>query len=218
MASLKEQHLNDAQILWDYHQLHHEPAPTDVAIGLGSHDLGVAIHAADLYHQGRFPLIVFSGANAPTTVDRFPDGEAVHYTREAIARGVPADHIRTETRATNTGENIRFTRDLLAAEGNHPQSATLITRPYQQRRAYATARQLWPDIEVIGSAQALDFRSYLHEIGDYTKVLNMLVGDTQRIWVYAECGFAIPQEVPTDVRRAYDRLRAAGFDRRLLTD
>lgn len=38
------------------------------------------------------------------------------------------------------------------------------------------------------------------------------VGDTQRIWLYAERGFAIPQEVPTDVRRAYDRLRAAGFD------
>lgn len=131
---------------------------------------------------------------------------------------MPASHIRTETRATNTGENIRFTRDLLAAEGIHPQSATLITRPYQQRRAYATAHKLWPDIEVRGSSQPLDFRTYLDEIGDHMKVLNMLVGDTQRIWVYAERGFAIPQEVPTDVWRAYDRLRAAGFDRRLIND
>ncbi len=218
MPSITEQHLDDAQILWDYYLLHHEPRPTDVAIGLGSHDLGVAIHAADLYHQGCFPLIVFSGANAPTTVERFPDGEAVHYARVAIARGVPASHTRTETRATNTAENISLTRDLLAGEGIHPQSATLITRPYQQRRAYATARKLWPELEVRGSAQPLDFRTYLDEIGDDTKVLNMLVGDTQRIWVYAERGFAIPQEVPTDVRRAYDQLRAAGFNRRLLTD
>jgi len=218
MPSITEQQLDDAQSLWDYHQLHHEPRRTDVAIGLGSHDLGVAIHAADLYQQGRFPLIVFTGANAPTTVDRFPDGEAVHYTREAIARGVPADHIRTEARATNTGENIRFTRDLLGAEGIHPRSATLITRPYQQRRAYATARKLWPGIDFTGSAQRLDFRTYLDEIGDYTKVLNMLVGDTQRIWVYADRGFAIPQDVPTHVRRAYDRLRTDGFTQRLLTE
>ena len=118
------------------------------------------------------------------------------YTREAIALGVPADRIRTETRATNTGENIRFTRDLLAAEGVHPRSATLVTRPYQQRRAYATARKLWPEIEVRGSAQPLTFRTYLGEIGDSAKVLNMLVGDTQRIWVYAERGFAFPRRCP----------------------
>ena len=109
----------------------HQPgcAATALAIGLGSHALGVAIHTTDLYDQGRFPLIVLSGANAPTTLDRFPDGEAVHYTREAIARGVPETQIRTETRATNTGEDIRFTRHLLAAEGIHPQSATLVTGP-----------------------------------------------------------------------------------------
>lgn len=216
MPEVTEQHLENAQILWDYHQLHHELRPTDVAIGLGSHDLGVAIHAADLYRQGWFPLIVFTGANAPTTVERFPDGEAVHYAREAIARGVPADRIRIEPKATNTGENITLTRDLLAAEGVRPGSATLITRPYQQRRAYATARKIWPELDIIASAQPLDFHTYLAEIGDQAKVLNMLVGDTQRIWVYAERGFAIPQDVPSKVHDSYTRLRAAGYTNRLI--
>jgi uncharacterized SAM-binding protein YcdF (DUF218 family) len=214
MPEVTAQHLDDAQILWEYHQLHHELRPTDVAIGLGSHDLGVAFHAADLYQQGWFPLIVFTGANAPTTIERFPDGEAVHYAREAIARGVPADRIRVEPKATNTGENITLAHELLAAEGIHPRSATLITRPYQQRRAYATARKLWPELDIIASAQPLDFHTYLAEIGDQAKVLNMLVGDTQRIWVYAERGFAIPQAVPTDVRGAYERLMSAGFTSR----
>jgi len=44
----------------------------------------------------------------------------------------------------------------------------------------------------------------------------MLVGDTQRIDVYAERGFSIPQRVPDDVRSAYTRLVAAGYTRRLL--
>jgi hypothetical protein len=73
----------DAQALWDYHQMHHVPRPTDVGIGLGSHDLGVADHTADLCHQGCFPLVVFTGANASTTVDVFPRGEAVHYAERA---------------------------------------------------------------------------------------------------------------------------------------
>lgn len=66
--------MNAARTLWDFHQMHHEPRRTDIAIGLGSHDLGGAEHTADLYHQGLFQQIVFTGANAPTTAEIFPVG------------------------------------------------------------------------------------------------------------------------------------------------
>ena len=69
----------DAQLIWDYHQMSHDPRPCDAGIGLGSHDLGVATLAADLYHAGLFPVLVFTGTNSPTTRERFPRGEAVHY-------------------------------------------------------------------------------------------------------------------------------------------
>jgi hypothetical protein len=36
-------------------------------------------------------VLVFSGGNSPTTAERFPRGEAVHYAEHAIARGVPRD-------------------------------------------------------------------------------------------------------------------------------
>lgn len=45
----------DAQRLWDFQQMGHEPRPCSVAVGLGSHDLGVADTTADLYHQGMAP-------------------------------------------------------------------------------------------------------------------------------------------------------------------
>lgn len=207
--------LADAQILWDYHQLNHELRPTDVGIGLGSHDLGVADHTADLYHRGMFPRIVFTGANAPTTVDLFPDGEAVHYTRRAVEVGVPAEAILIEPLATNTAENLTFTRLLLAEHGITPQSITLVSRPYQQRRAYATCRKQWPEVEVICSSRPQTFRDYLDAIADDDRVVNMLVGDTQRISLYAQRGFALPQDLPASVLRAYERLVAHGFTRRL---
>lgn len=209
--------MEDAQILWDYHQLHHEPRNTDVAIGLGSHDIGVAEHAAELWHEGRFPLIVFTGANAPTTVNVFPRGEAVHYAERAQDLGVPSEAIVTEIQATNTSENLALTRELLNSIGVHANSATLISRPYQQRRAYATARKIWPELDIACSARAQSLADYIESIGDAERVLSMLVGDTQRIWVYAERGFAIHQTVPEEVRTAYGRLVEGGYASRLIS-
>jgi hypothetical protein len=135
-----------------YHRLDDDLRPVDVAIGLGSHDPGVATYTADLYHQGVFPLVAFTGANAPTTVERFPRGEAVRYRDIAIGHAVPSAAILTETQATNTGENITFTRKLLAAQGITPKSVLVSSKPYQQRRAHATVRKLWPEVDVISSA------------------------------------------------------------------
>lgn len=210
--------MDDAQVLWDYHQMHHEARNTDIAIGLGSHDIGVAEHTADLYHQGRFPLIVFTGANAPTTLVVFPRGEAVHYAERAVELGVPDEAIVIEPRATNTGENFTLTRKLLDREGLRPTSATIISRPYQQRRAFATCQKLWPELEVVCSSRPQTLVDYIAAIGDERKVLSMLVGDTQRVWVYADKGFAVPQPMPDATRAAYRRLVAAGYTQRLLAE
>ncbi|MFD7161377.1 YdcF family protein [Kribbella sp. NPDC059898] len=217
VARIPAAHLAAAQILWDYHDLHHELRPVDVGIGLGSHDLGVATYTAQLYHRGLFPKILFTGANAPTTIERFPRGEAIHYTEHALELGVPADDIIIEPKATNTGENLELARAALAEQGLFPQTVMLISRPYQQRRAYATCRKLWPDVEPVCASQPLPLEHYVASIGDADRVLNMLVGDTQRIDVFAEKGFAIPQPVPADVRAAYASLVEAGYTRRLVT-
>lgn len=208
--------MDDAQILWDYHQMHHEPRNTDIAIGLGSHDIGVAEHAADLYHQGRFPLIVFTGANAPTTVEVFPLGEAVHYAERAEELGVPDTAIVLEEHARNTGENFTLTRALLERQAIHPKSATIISRPYQQRRAYATCLKLWPELDVVCSSRPQTLTDYIASIGDEDKVLTMLVGDTQRIWVYADQGFAAPQQVTSEAMGAFQRLVEAGYASRVI--
>jgi uncharacterized SAM-binding protein YcdF (DUF218 family) len=207
---------DDVETLWDYHDMHHKLRPVDVGIGLGSHDLGVAVHATDLYHRAYFPRIVFTGANAPTTVARFPRGEAVHYRDYAVIHGVPDEAILLEPSATNTSENLEYARQLLLDRGIQVASLILVSRPYQQRRAYATAKMVWPEVDVLCSSERLPLDKYVESVGDTEKVINMLVGDTQRITVYAESGFAIPQVVPAAVELAYQRLVSAGFTRRLV--
>lgn len=217
-AILPPEHRADIDILWDFNQMHHELRPVDLAVGLGSHDLGVATHTAELYHRGLFPKIVFTGANAPTTVERFPRGEAVHYREHALSLGVPDDVILVEPRATNTGDNIDFTRDLVREHDIDVTSIVIVSRPYQQRRGYAMSRLRWPEVDVICASQELPLDDYAAGIGDPDRVINMLVGDTQRIWVYADKGWAVPQDVPRPVKDAYDRLVAAGYTRRVLDE
>lgn len=214
--TIPDAHRADVERLWDYHHMHHEIRPVDVGIGLGSHDLGVAKIATSLYHQGMYPHLVFTGANAPTTIDTFPRGEAVHYREHAIAHGVPAEAILIDTEARNTGQNIENTRALLAAHGITARSVILMSRPYQQRRAYATCKKLWPEVDVICASHPLALDDYVASIGNTKKVIDMLVGDTQRIEKYAELGYAIPQDVPHDVRAAYARLVDAGYTSRLV--
>ena len=48
------------------------------------------------------------------------------------------------------------------------------------------------------------------------KVISIMVGDLQRIKVYAEKGFQIPQEIPAPVWDAFERLVALGYDQQLI--
>jgi uncharacterized SAM-binding protein YcdF (DUF218 family) len=209
--------IKDAQLIWDYHQMHHELRPVDVGIGLGSHDLGVATFAAQLYRQGLFPTLVFTGANSRTTAARFPRGEAVHYREHAITLGVPDSDVLVEPRATNTGQNIAFTRELLADEVASVESVLLISKPYMERRAFATCQKVWPEVEVICASEPIAFADYIDSIGDPGLVLDMLVGDLQRVIEYPVLGFAVEQDVPDDVQIAYERLIEAGYISRLMT-
>lgn len=46
---------SDVETLWAYHDTRHQPSPRDVGIALGSRDLDVPIHAAEMFRQGMFP-------------------------------------------------------------------------------------------------------------------------------------------------------------------
>jgi uncharacterized SAM-binding protein YcdF (DUF218 family) len=196
--------------------MRHPARPCSVAIGLGSHDLGVADTAVELYRRGLTPLLLFTGATSPTTRERMPRGEAVHYRERALELGVPETAVLVEPRARNTGENIRFSRELLAEAGVPVSSVLLISKPYEERRAYATARKLWPEVEIVSASTPMTYEEYINSIGDERLVIDMLVGALQRLVIYPEQGFMIRQPVPDDVMDAYQRLCRNGFTSRLL--
>ena len=208
------------EALWRYHQLGHELAPVDAILVLCSHDIRVAERGAQLFLDGFAPLLIFSGGLGGITRHIWNEPEADQFARIAVARGVPPAAILTENRSTNTGENIDFTRQLLAERGLDPQTFIVVQKPYMERRSYATFRKRWPEKSVLVTSPRVELDEYLqaytHESLTVDDVISIMVGDLQRIREYPARGFQIAQDIPADVWRAYEALVAAGYDRHLL--
>ena len=135
--------------------------------------------------------------------------------------GVPEDRLLIENRSTNTGENVLFTKRLLAERQLDPDTFIVVQKPYMERRSYATFRKVWPEKQVIVTSPQASLDAYLgectHRALSADDVVSIMVGDLQRIRLYGETGFQIPQEIPADVWAAYEALVALGYDKRLLS-
>jgi len=207
--------LVDAKKLWDYHHLNHTPKTSDCILVLGSHDLRVADRGAELYLQGWAPILIFSGGLGNVTKGIWKDPEADRFARIALDKGVPAEAIFIENQSTNTGENILFTQRLLEDKGLNPQTFLLVQKPYMERRSYATFKKHWPDKDLIVTSPQISFEDYPTEEISMEKVINIMVGDLQRIRIYPAKGFQIPQDIPDAIWAAYERLVAWGFNKHL---
>ena len=207
--------------VWRYHHMNHELQKSDVIVVLCSHDTIVAERGARLFLDGWAPLLVFTGGLGAITRHLWSDPEAERFARIAVGMGVPADRILIENRATNTGENVAFTRDLLALRGLDPGTFILVQKPYMERRTFATFQKVWPgkSVRVTSPQLSMDdyFARYSHQSLTVDDVISIMVGDLQRIREYPARGFQIPQDIPDEVWDAYDELVRAGYDRHLMT-
>ena len=89
--------------------------------------------------------------------------EADRFAQIAIEMGVPDQNILRENRSTNTGENVSFTRELLAEKKLEPHSFIVVQKPYMERRSYATFRKVWPEKKVIVTSPQVSFAEYLND-------------------------------------------------------
>jgi uncharacterized SAM-binding protein YcdF (DUF218 family) len=209
------------QTIWNYHLMHHPLQKAECILTLGSHDLRVAGHAADLYLEGWADYLIFSGGLGRLTEGMWERPEADVFAEVAIEKGVPEERIFLENKSTNTGENLRFTEQLMKREGLDFQKFIVVQKPYMERRAFATFKNHFPDKDCLISSPPLDYTSYCiasdPEI-NHERVIHLIVGDLQRIKVYAEKGFQIPQEVPDEVWKAYEILVDQGYTEHLIAE
>ena len=121
----------------------------------------IALHAAELFHQGYAPLLipsgchsildpVYRGARSPEKYRgrEFPT-EADFFSAILMEKGVPAENILPERQATFTYENAIYTRKLTDALGLTVRTALLSCQAYHARRALLYYQALFPETRIL---------------------------------------------------------------------
>jgi len=211
-----EKIIESAKILWDYHLLNQKLEKVDLILVLGSSDTRVATKGAELYLEGLAPLLLFSGGSGRNTIKEFTKSEAEVFADVARTMGVPEDDILLEGKSTNTGDNINFTKKLLLNKNVHPKKIIVVSKPYMERRVYAIIKKRWPEMDFIVTSPQISFEDYPTDSKPLNYLINAIVADIQRIKVYPEKGFQIPQDIPDEVWTAYQSLIKAGYTEHLI--
>lgn len=207
------------EVLWNYLRLDETPEKADVIVGFGCYDKTVAHRAAELYHQGYAPKVLFTGGLGRNTDGLFSMPEAVVFAREAMDRGVPEADILLEDKSTNTKENIEFTRALLEREHIPHRRILGVHKPYMERRIKAAMGVYWPELSFtvtsprVGLEEALAGAAALGMTRE--EVIATIVGDFQRIELYAQKGYQLPQVIPEEGWEAFHALVDMGYGSQL---
>ena len=211
--------LEPLQVIWDFLCLKEEPKKADVIVGFGNFNEDIPRRAAELYLQGYAPKILFTGGLGRNTVGLLPESEADRFARVAMGCGVPDEAIIREDRSTNTAENILFTRKLLE-DRNIPHDHILgVHQPFMERRITAAMGVYWPKQRFSVTSPQVTIHEYLEAAKGQgiteNASISVIVGDFQRMKLYADKGWQLPQEIPQAAWDAFDRLVELGYDKQL---
>ena len=212
-------HLAPLQVIWDYLCLHQEPKPADCIVGFGNFNDDIARRAAELYHQGFAPWVLFTGGLGRNTQGLLAEPEAAIFARVAMECGVPRERIILENRSANTAENIRFTRQLLQERGLPHRKILGVHQPFMERRITAAMGVYWPEAQFCVTSPLVSIPAYLQRASQQgltqEAAISVIVGDFQRMELYAQKGWQLPQQIPDAAWQAFDKLVAMGYDKQL---
>ena len=207
--------MENVQILWDFMHMDQPLEEADVIVGFGCYDEDIPRRCAELWHQGFAPWVCFSGGLGRNTDKLWSKGEAERFAAIAIAEGVPENRIILENKSTNSAENLLFTPKVLAEKGIKAEKIIAVHKPYMERRLWAAMQVYWPQVQAVYTSPQVSVEEHIAHaemIGMTRKgVIETIVGDFQRMGLYAEKGYQRAVEIPDAVRAAFDALVAEGY-------
>lgn len=145
---------------------------------------------------------------------KWTEPEAKVFKNVAVSLGVNRNRILLEPNATNTGENVKFSYEVLQHMNLLPKDKIILVQmPYMERRTYATFMKQWPgfcespDLQVMVTSPPIPMLNYPNtEVGSLRDVISAMMGCLYRIQSYPQKGFQIKQAVPDSVLQSYQKL------------
>jgi hypothetical protein len=211
MVAIKKEIIDAARLIWDYLKLDMPVSKSDGIVIFCSNDLRVAEYASSLYHDGYADWICPTGGTGRLTYDLFHKPEALAFLDVLVNNGVPTDAIFPEIRATNSAENVFYSRELITSRGLPHGKLIILQKPYVERRTLATVTWYWPGQVFTVSSPPLTFDNYPFPGFTQAELIHVLAGEFQRMRLYADRGWQSPQTVPETAMAANKTLTDAGY-------
>ena len=212
--------LEPLQVIWDYLRLGQPLVKADCIVGFGNFNTDIARRAAELYLAGWAPKVLFTGGLGRNTEGILPEPEAVRFAKVAAACGVPETDILLESHSANTKENILFTRETLEKQQIPHDRILGVHQPFMERRIAAAMGVYWPEVHFSVTSPQVTIPEYLERakqqgISENASV-SVIVGDFQRMDIYAKLGYQLPQQIPDGAWEAFHALVKMGYDQQLV--
>lgn len=210
---------NALSIIWDYLRYPSELKKADCIVGFGNYNCDIALRAAELLREGYADKILFSGGLGRNTLGLQSMTEADRFAQAAIGDGISPEKILIENCSANTAENIAFARRLLEENGIFAGSLIIVHQPFMERRIKAAFDVYWPDVEIMTTSYETDIDTFFEHAVKYgvteKMVVEEIVGDFQRMELYADKGWQSRQEIPQSAWDAFNELVKMGYDGQL---
>jgi uncharacterized SAM-binding protein YcdF (DUF218 family) len=192
--------MNDIETLFHYLVVRDELRHADLIFGFGVYDARVPDHCAELYSAGFAPLILFSGGYGRGS-GPLSQPEALYFRERALKKGVPSSAIMTESRSTNTLENVLFSRELLHRTNTRMDSVILVAQPHRQRRVWYTCTRWIPETICINNPPYTLLENEITRMGGIDALLSSLLGEAKRIATYGLKGDITTEPEPLQMRK-----------------
>lgn len=208
------------QILWDYMHMNHTLKKADAILVLGCSDLSVVDVGVEIYKKGYADKMIFSGGLGKDTSKIWDEPEANKFAKLAITKDIPEENILIENRSTNTGENFRFTKKIIEENNLNIKNLIIVHKPYDEKRAYAAFKNWMPEYEAVVTSMNISCEEYnkMALQNNLPNWVELMVGDVQRMKVFAQKGWQIEVDIPEEVWNAYEEMVKRGYDKYVYHD
>ncbi|MDX2191317.1 MAG: YdcF family protein [Bacteroidota bacterium] len=179
----------------------------DVIIGFGHFDPKIPQTCAELFQKGFATYIIFTGGvGAGSTGISQP--EALFFKDKLLQKipGFPIEKLILETDSTNTGENIRNTKEVLnnikppLSFGKDFKKVILVANAYRQLRVCYTFKMYYPDIQIINYPPQTSYNQEKQLFESVNESLDDHInGELLRIQTYPSKGFMAACEIPLEL-------------------
>ena len=208
--------INSAKNIWDFLKINQDLTKSDLILVLGNSDIRTVDKAVELYKKNYANKIIITGGLGRISSNLFDKPEAVVFKNIAVQKGVKDLDIEIESNSTNTFDNFRFTKKMIDESKVSVKSIIIVTKPYMEKRAYLMAKEIFHNTNLTVTSPDIEFSNYPNQILTKEFVINMLVGEIQRLIIYASHSEIEKVNMPKDILQNYNYLIEKGYTKQLL--